>query len=152
MHKSNCTMSGFIDQALKLSIYFPILLHFSPEAVERRASLAISAHPTQLPPLLLPLEDVSPHRRVEEAFHCKLKGQVVVDKKTLVELQNFQSVRRDYRPNPGNSTTAVVRRSAVVLLCRALAGSGGEGVSWKGKLIPEAPLRPGCCEYSMTLL
>uniref|UniRef100_A0A8C8SGX6 Adipolin n=1 Tax=Pelusios castaneus TaxID=367368 RepID=A0A8C8SGX6_9SAUR len=26
-----------------------------------------------------------------EAFHCKLKGQVVVDKKTLVELQNFQS-------------------------------------------------------------
>uniref|UniRef100_A0A669QVC9 Adipolin n=1 Tax=Phasianus colchicus TaxID=9054 RepID=A0A669QVC9_PHACC len=45
----------------------------------------------QLPPLLLSLEEVSPYRRVEEAFHCKLKGQVVVDKKTLVELQNFQS-------------------------------------------------------------
>uniref|UniRef100_A0A8B9E4Y2 Adipolin n=1 Tax=Anser cygnoides TaxID=8845 RepID=A0A8B9E4Y2_ANSCY len=49
------------------------------------------SHPSQLPPLLLSLEEVSPHRRVEEAFHCKLKGQVVVDKKTLVELQNFQS-------------------------------------------------------------
>uniref|UniRef100_A0A8B9Z685 Adipolin n=1 Tax=Buteo japonicus TaxID=224669 RepID=A0A8B9Z685_9AVES len=45
----------------------------------------------QLPPLLLSLEEVSHHRRVEEAFHCKLKGQVIVDKKTLVELQNFQS-------------------------------------------------------------
>ncbi|XP_019349552.1 adipolin isoform X3 [Alligator mississippiensis] len=61
------------------------------EAIERRASLAISAHPSQLPPLLLSLEEISPHKRVEEAFHCKLKGQVIVDKKTLVELQNFQS-------------------------------------------------------------
>uniref|UniRef100_A0A8C7EB14 Adipolin n=1 Tax=Nothoprocta perdicaria TaxID=30464 RepID=A0A8C7EB14_NOTPE len=61
------------------------------EAIERRASLAISAHPSQLPPLLLSLEEVAPHRRIEEAFHCQLKGQVVVDKKTLVELQNFQS-------------------------------------------------------------
>ncbi|KAM6046078.1 adipolin isoform 3-T9 [Theristicus caerulescens] len=77
------------------------------EAIERRASLAISAHPSQLPPLLLSLEEVSPHRRVEEAFHCKLKGQVIVDKKTLVELQNFQSVRRDYRLNLCNSTTAI---------------------------------------------
>uniref|UniRef100_A0A8D0ET83 Adipolin n=1 Tax=Strix occidentalis caurina TaxID=311401 RepID=A0A8D0ET83_STROC len=51
----------------------------------------LKAHPSQLPPLLLSLEEVSPHRRVEEAFHCKLKGQVIVDKKTLVELQNFQS-------------------------------------------------------------
>ncbi|XP_050787447.1 adipolin isoform X2 [Gopherus flavomarginatus] len=61
------------------------------ETIERRASLAISAHPSQLPPLLLSLEETSPYKRVEEAFHCKLKGQVVVDKKTLVELQNFQS-------------------------------------------------------------
>ncbi|NWW02025.1 ADIPL protein, partial [Oreocharis arfaki] len=61
------------------------------EAIERRASLAVSAHPSQLPPLLLSLEEAPSHRRVEEAFHCKLKGQVVVDKKTLVELQNFQS-------------------------------------------------------------
>ncbi|XP_019367366.1 PREDICTED: adipolin isoform X2 [Gavialis gangeticus] len=61
------------------------------KAIERRASLAVSAHPSQLPPLLLSLEEISPHKRVEEAFHCKLKGQVVVDKKTLVELQNFQS-------------------------------------------------------------
>uniref|UniRef100_A0A674KDI0 Adipolin n=1 Tax=Terrapene triunguis TaxID=2587831 RepID=A0A674KDI0_9SAUR len=61
------------------------------QTIERRASLAISAHPSQLPPLLLSLEETSPYKRVEEAFHCKLKGQVVVDKKTLVELQNFQS-------------------------------------------------------------
>ncbi|NWT16565.1 ADIPL protein, partial [Vireo altiloquus] len=57
------------------------------EAVELRASL--SAHPSPLP--LLSLEEIPSRRRVEEAFHCKLKGQVVVDKKTLVELQNFQS-------------------------------------------------------------
>ncbi|XP_053818796.1 adipolin [Vidua chalybeata] len=63
------------------------------EAMEHRASLAISAQPSQLPPLLLALGEVqvpSP-RRLEEAFHCKLKGHVLVDKKTLVELQNFQS-------------------------------------------------------------
>ncbi|NXR79723.1 ADIPL protein, partial [Pycnonotus jocosus] len=30
-------------------------------------------------------------RRVQEGFHCQLKGPVLVDKKTLVELQNFQS-------------------------------------------------------------
>uniref|UniRef100_K7F3Q5 Adipolin n=1 Tax=Pelodiscus sinensis TaxID=13735 RepID=K7F3Q5_PELSI len=62
------------------------------ETIDRRASLAISAHPSQLPPLLLSLEETAPYKRVEEAFHCKLKGQVVVDKKTLVELQNFQSL------------------------------------------------------------
>ena len=120
MQKSNRTTNGFIEQALKLSLYFPILFLFSSEAIERRASLAISAHPSQLPPLLLSLEEVSPHRRVEEAFHCKLKGQVIVDKKTLVELQNFQSVRRDYRLNLCKSTTAIVRRSAIVpLVCKA---------------------------------
>lgn len=27
-----------------------------------------------------------------EAFHCRLKGPVLVDKKTLVELQGFQAV------------------------------------------------------------
>lgn len=27
-----------------------------------------------------------------EAFHCRLKGPVTVDKKTLVELQGFQAV------------------------------------------------------------
>ncbi|XP_074831723.1 adipolin isoform X5 [Carettochelys insculpta] len=61
------------------------------ETIERRASLAVSAHPSQLPPFLLSLEETVPYKRVEEAFHCKLKGQVIVDKKTLVELQNFQS-------------------------------------------------------------
>ena len=29
---------------------------------------------------------------VAEAFHCRLKGPVLVDKKTLVELQGFQAV------------------------------------------------------------
>lgn len=38
------------------------------------------------------LDGSAPYRRVQEAFHCKLKGPVVVDKKTLVELQNFQTV------------------------------------------------------------
>uniref|UniRef100_A0A8C3ND58 Adipolin n=1 Tax=Geospiza parvula TaxID=87175 RepID=A0A8C3ND58_GEOPR len=61
------------------------------EAMEHRASLAVSAQPSQLPPLLLSLEEAPSQRRVQEAFHCKLKGQVPVDKKTLVELQNFQS-------------------------------------------------------------
>lgn len=31
-------------------------------------------------------------RLVAEAFHCRLKGPVQVDKKTLVELQGFQAV------------------------------------------------------------
>lgn len=84
-----------------MKILFPFISVFPSEAIEHRASLAISAHPSQLPPLLLSLEEVPSHRRVEEAFHCKLKGQVVVDKKTLVELQNFQSVRRNSRVNLG---------------------------------------------------
>ncbi|NWR10381.1 ADIPL protein, partial [Paradoxornis webbianus] len=65
------------------------------EAMEHRASLAIPAQPSPLPPALLALPELPGQRRVEEAFHCQLKGQVVVDKKTLVELQNFQSVRRN---------------------------------------------------------
>ncbi|XP_069466195.1 adipolin isoform X2 [Ambystoma mexicanum] len=61
------------------------------EAAEHRASAATPELTSELPPLLPILEDVSPYRRVEEAFHCKLKGPVLVDKKTLVELQNFQT-------------------------------------------------------------
>ncbi|NWR41735.1 ADIPL protein, partial [Regulus satrapa] len=57
------------------------------EAMEHRASLAL---PSPLPPPLLWLEELPSRRRVQEAFHCQLKGHVVVDKKTLVELQNFQ--------------------------------------------------------------
>uniref|UniRef100_A0A8D0L321 Adipolin n=1 Tax=Sphenodon punctatus TaxID=8508 RepID=A0A8D0L321_SPHPU len=60
------------------------------EATERRVSPSLPANPSELPPLLS-LEEISLYKRVEEAFHCKLKGQVVVDKKTLVELQNFQT-------------------------------------------------------------
>ncbi|XP_063273396.1 adipolin isoform X3 [Prinia subflava] len=61
------------------------------EAMEHRASLGSPAQPSPLPPLLLALQEPPWPRRVEEAFHCKLKGHVVVDKKTLVELHNFQS-------------------------------------------------------------
>ncbi|ETE60510.1 hypothetical protein L345_13745, partial [Ophiophagus hannah] len=60
------------------------------EATERRASPVLPAHPSEMPVMLLPLEELSLYRRVEEAFHCKLKGQIIVDKKTLMELQNFQ--------------------------------------------------------------
>lgn len=48
--------------------------------------------PSQQPTALLTLEGMTSYRRIEEAFHCKLRGPVVVDKKTLVELQNFQTV------------------------------------------------------------
>ncbi|KAJ7425176.1 adipolin [Willisornis vidua] len=82
------TPPDFLGQALELSL----AVFVSSEAMERRAALAVPAQPSQLPPLLLSLEEMPPHRRVEEAFHCKLKGQVTVDKKTLVELQNFQSL------------------------------------------------------------
>lgn len=62
------------------------------EATERRAAaLDRQTSPSQLPTALLTLEGMTSYRRIEEAFHCKLKGPVVVDKKTLVELQNFQT-------------------------------------------------------------
>lgn len=66
---------------------------FLTEATERRtAALERQTSPSQLPTALLTLEGMTSYRRIEEAFHCKLKGPVVVDKKTLVELQNFQTV------------------------------------------------------------
>lgn len=69
------------------------LVLFPSEATERRAAaLDRPASPSQLPTALLTLEGMTSYRRIEEAFHCKLKGPVVVDKKTLVELQNFQTV------------------------------------------------------------
>ncbi|MEE6485025.1 hypothetical protein FKM82_014134 [Ascaphus truei] len=62
------------------------------EATERRLMTGDNpVHTSDLPPIVLPVEDLSPYRRVDEAFHCKLKGPVIVDKKTLVELQNFQT-------------------------------------------------------------
>lgn len=51
--------------------------------------------PSQLPTAVITLETMTSYRRIEEAFHCKLKGPVVVDKKTLAELQNFQTVSAD---------------------------------------------------------
>ncbi|MEJ1283450.1 C1q and tumor necrosis factor related 12 [Cricetulus griseus] len=42
-----------------------------------------------LPDTLLPQEPSQ--QLVVEAFHCRLKGPVLVDKKTLVELQGFQA-------------------------------------------------------------
>lgn len=66
---------------------------FLSEATERRASaLERQTRPSQLPTSLMALDGTAPYRRIQEAFHCKLKGPVVVDKKTLVELQNFQTV------------------------------------------------------------
>lgn len=63
------------------------------EATERRASaLERQTSPSQLPTALMALDGSAPYRRIEEAFHCKLKGPAVVDKKTLVELHNFQTV------------------------------------------------------------
>ncbi|XP_072773567.1 adipolin isoform X4 [Taeniopygia guttata] len=60
------------------------------ETIEHRASLALPAQPSPLPLLPLALAEAGSQRRLLEAFHCKLKGHVLVDKKTLVELQNFQ--------------------------------------------------------------
>ncbi|XP_066190260.1 adipolin [Sylvia atricapilla] len=59
------------------------------EAMEHRASRSSLAQPSAVP--LLSLQEFPAQRPVEEAFHCKLKSHVVADKKTLVELQNFQS-------------------------------------------------------------
>ncbi|KAI5096012.1 adipolin isoform X1, partial [Silurus meridionalis] len=61
------------------------------EATERRALGDKASGHSQLPTTLLALEGMASYRRIEEAFHCKLKGPVVVDKKTLAELQNFQT-------------------------------------------------------------
>lgn len=65
------------------------------EATERRAAVDRPNEPSQLPTALITLESMTSYRRIEEAFHCKLKGPVVVDKKTLAELQNFQTVSAD---------------------------------------------------------
>lgn len=50
-----------------------------------------------LPDTLLPQEPSQ--QLVVEAFHCRLKGPVLVDKKTLVELQGFQAVSGDPSQN-----------------------------------------------------
>lgn len=60
--------------------------------------MALSAEATELrfsglPDTLLPQEPSQ--RLVVEAFYCRLKGPVLVDKKTLVELQGFQAVSGD---------------------------------------------------------
>ncbi|TSL61235.1 Adipolin [Bagarius yarrelli] len=61
------------------------------EATERRAMVDKVGGQSQLPTTMLALEGMVSYRRIEEAFHCKLRGPVVVDKKTLTELQNFQT-------------------------------------------------------------
>ncbi|XP_056399049.1 adipolin isoform X2 [Hyla sarda] len=61
------------------------------EATERRSTSGDSVdHVSEPPPLVLPIKDLYPYRRIDEAFHCRLKGPVLVDKRTLAELQNFQ--------------------------------------------------------------
>lgn len=70
-----------------------VVVVFLSEATERRASaLEGQTGPSQLPTALMALDGTAPYRRINQAFHCKLKGPAVVDKKTLVELQNFQTV------------------------------------------------------------
>lgn len=70
-----------------------IVVVFLSEATERRASaLERQTSPSQLPSALIALDGTAPYRRIDQAFHCKLKGPAVVDEKTLVELQNFQTV------------------------------------------------------------
>lgn len=64
------------------------------EATERRTAAVdrqSSTSPSQIPTAHIALERMTSYRRIEEAFHCKLKGPVVIDKKTLMELQNFQT-------------------------------------------------------------
>ncbi|XP_063799110.1 adipolin [Pseudophryne corroboree] len=61
------------------------------EATERRLVSGDTAdYTSEPPPLVLPIKDLYPYRRIDEAFHCRLKGSVIVDKRTLSELQNFQ--------------------------------------------------------------
>uniref|UniRef100_A0A8D0GA40 Adipolin n=1 Tax=Sphenodon punctatus TaxID=8508 RepID=A0A8D0GA40_SPHPU len=83
-------LTHYQEGGIQVTFLMTFHLLFSPEATERRVSPSLPANPSELPPLLS-LEEISLYKRVEEAFHCKLKGQVVVDKKTLVELQNFQT-------------------------------------------------------------
>lgn len=64
--------------------------------------MALSTEATELrfsglPDTLLPQEPSQ--RLVVEAFYCRLKGPVLVDKKTLVELQGFQAVSGDTSQN-----------------------------------------------------
>ncbi|MEQ2314827.1 hypothetical protein AMECASPLE_015980 [Ameca splendens] len=76
----------------KLTLQCNNLAVFLSEATERRAAaLDRQTSPSQQATALLTLEGMASYRRIQEAFHCKLKGPVVVDKKTLVELQNFQT-------------------------------------------------------------
>ena len=74
-----------------MTVHVPVC--FNPEATERRAAMDRQTSPSQLPTAFMALEGLASYRSIEEAFHCKLKGPVVVDKKTLLELQNFQTVR-----------------------------------------------------------
>lgn len=63
-----------------------------PEATERRAQVDRASEQSHLSTTLMALEGMASYRRIEEAFHCKLRGPVIVEKKTLTELQNFQTV------------------------------------------------------------
>lgn len=84
---------GCVASALTEHRHSGIVVVFLSEATERRASaLESQTGPSQLPSTLLALDGTAAHRRIDHAFHCKLKGPAVVDKKTLVELQNFQTV------------------------------------------------------------
>ncbi|XP_041128990.1 adipolin-like isoform X1 [Polyodon spathula] len=61
------------------------------EATERREAVNTQISPSAEPPPAIALDSIAYYRRLEEAFHCKLKGPLIVDKKTLAELQVFQT-------------------------------------------------------------
>ncbi|XP_041128985.1 adipolin-like isoform X4 [Polyodon spathula] len=61
------------------------------EATERREAVNTQTSPSAAPPHAIALDSIAYYRRLEEAFHCKLKGPLIVDKKTLAELQVFQT-------------------------------------------------------------
>ncbi|XP_033898385.1 adipolin isoform X4 [Acipenser ruthenus] len=62
------------------------------EATERREAVNTQTSPSAAPPPpVIALDSIASYRRLEEAFHCKLKGPLIVDKKTLAELQMFQT-------------------------------------------------------------
>eukprot|EP00062_Callorhinchus_milii_P020892 gi/632977033/ref/XP_007905123.1/ PREDICTED: protein FAM132A isoform X2 [Callorhinchus milii] len=61
------------------------------EATERRSAMLTEVSASVSPSSPFAFDEFRPYKRVQEAFHCKLKGIVTVDKRTLLELQNFQT-------------------------------------------------------------
>lgn len=83
-------------------------------------------------------------RLVAEAFHCRLKGPVQVDKKTLVELQGFQAV--SVRGVPGVHQAPGVSGGRMLGRPHIHTGEAwGSGHHWSGlgPVCPGHPPAPG---------